>query len=264
MERAIFMNVVGTPSEILLAMETSGDVCSVAVLRNGLFTAEHTFRHGMHLSERLMTHLEQVLQDADTTLEQVGAFAVGIGPGSFTGTRIGVMTMKTLASVQEKPLVGICGLDAMASVYTGLQAVIVTPILPCRAGVVYACPFQVDGSRPNPLAEPAAFPLEELAVSLSALPFSSFLFCGPAVSRYEAALREALPEDSRIVSFGRADFPHASAVGALAYAHLAAGLPSHDPIDLTPLYISPPPISTPKKENRPPELNLETEIRQGG
>jgi hypothetical protein len=66
------MNVVGTPSEILLAMETSGDVCSVAVLRNGLFTAEHTFRHGMHLSERLMTHLEQVLQDADTTLEQVG------------------------------------------------------------------------------------------------------------------------------------------------------------------------------------------------
>src|SRR5258706_13247436 len=118
------MSSTGALPEYLLAMETSVDVCSVAVLRDGQFIAEHTFRHGMHLSERLMAHLDTVLGDADTTLEQIEAFAVGIGPGSFTGTRIGVMTLKTLALVQKKPMVGISGLDALAMEYAGLQAAV--------------------------------------------------------------------------------------------------------------------------------------------
>src|ERR1051326_1892282 len=130
------MCVSEDPPEILLAMETSVDVCGAAVFRNGLLAAEHTFRHGMHLSERLMAHLDAVLKEADATLEQVEAFAVGIGPGSFTGTRIGVMTMKTLASVRERPLVGISGLAALAHEYTGLHGVAVTSLIPCRAGVV--------------------------------------------------------------------------------------------------------------------------------
>lgn len=250
------MSELETP-QILLAMETSGDVCGVAVLRNGQLMVEHTFRHGMHLSERLLSHVDEMLQEADTTLEQVNTLAVGIGPGSFTGTRIGVMTMKTLASVLGKSLVGISGLEALAWEYSGLRDTIVTPILPCRAGVVYACPFRVDGSQPEPLTEPAAFPLGDLAAILAGQATTSLLCCGPAAKRYESELRAALENSAQVLSFGSADFPRASAVGALACAYLTAGNPPQDPLSMVPLYISPPPISTPKKENRPPKWNPE-------
>ena len=66
-------------------MDTSGDVCSVAVLRNGQFVTEHAFRHGMHLSERLFEHIEGVLQEADAVLDDVTAFAVGAGAGIVYG-----------------------------------------------------------------------------------------------------------------------------------------------------------------------------------
>ena len=98
--------------DLMLAMDTSGDVCSVAALRNGQFVVEHAFRHGMHLSERLFGHIEGVLKEADAVLDDVTAFAIGVGPGSFTGTRIGVMTLKTLAVVQNKPLYGVNSLEA--------------------------------------------------------------------------------------------------------------------------------------------------------
>ena len=103
------------PGEALLAVETSGDVCSVAALRGQALMAEHRFRHGMHLSEHLIGHIDAVLREAGMTLADVRAFAVGIGPGSFTGTRIAVMTMKTLAFVTGQPIFGVSGLDALAA-----------------------------------------------------------------------------------------------------------------------------------------------------
>ena len=93
-----------TDSSLALAMDTSGDVCSIAVLRGGKLISEHIFRHGMHLSERLLEHVEAVLADADAKPAEVDLFGVGLGPGSFTGTRIGVMTLKTFAFMLERPI----------------------------------------------------------------------------------------------------------------------------------------------------------------
>ena len=235
---------------LMLAMDTSGDVCSIAVLRNGLLRAEHTFRHDMHLSERVLAHVEAVLADADAEFEKVSHFAVGIGPGSFTGTRIGVMTMKCFSLLCDKPIIGIDGLSAMAAEYCGIADLIVTPVLLCRSGTVYACPFSVAGSAPVPLAEPAALTFEALGNLLRSLSDRDakvrFLFCGPAAARYNENLRSVMGFEADIPAFGTVAFPRASVIGSLTMHRLEAGDGPGDALILVPLYISPPPITMPR------------------
>ncbi len=231
---------------ILVAIETSGDLCGVAVLRDGVFAVEQTFRHHMHLSEGLLDTLQTVLRVAGLSLSDVTAIAVGIGPGSFTGTRIGVMTAKTLAAVRGIPLYGVVGLEALAWAYRGLQGVHIVPMLPCRTDVVFTARYDVSSSLPIPTSDPDAVALDALAEQLIAAAPSHLLLCGAAVSRYGEALRARLLEQGLTVSLGEERFPHATSVGLLAYRRIVAGLPADPPFDLVPLYISPPPITMPK------------------
>ena len=236
-----------TPREsILVAIETSGDLCGVAVLRDGVLAVEQTFRHHMHLSEGLLDTLQTVLRVADTSLAQVTEFAVGIGPGSFTGTRIGVMTAKTLAVVRGIPLYGVIGLEALAWAYRGIGDVRIIPILPCRTGTVFAARY--DAAGPTPVAEtpPDALTLDALAEQTTAAAEKRILLCGAAVPRYGEALRTLLIDRGLSVSLGDESSPRAALIGALGYAKAAAGVPADLPFDLVPLYISPPPITMPK------------------
>lgn len=230
----------------VLAIETSGDVCGVALLRGGLLLVEHTFRHEMHLSERLMQVVDFVLKQAGLTLPDIEGFAVGVGPGSFTGTRIGVMTAKTWAALFGKPVVGIDSLMALAASYSGLLDTVVVPLLPCRKDVVYTCPFVVNGPFPDPAADPAALTLDELTALLVAQDTRRVLLCGPARERYGDDLAARLQSREVLVYQGSGLFPRASDVGHLALLRLESDLPLDDPLALVPLYISPPPITLPK------------------
>lgn len=236
-----------TNAELWLALETSGDVCSVAVQRGETFLAEHIFRHGMHLSERLIGHIDAVLHDADAALPDVTAYAVGVGPGSFTGTRIGVMTLKTLAEVEAKPIFSVSGLDALAAEYAGLRNTLVLPLLPCRLGTVFTSLYAVSGETPLALTEPAAIAVSDLFTLLDGQEPGDLICCGPAVPRYEAELRALWPEHTDTLSFGKSSDPRASQVVRLAQARSSAGGDPDDPMALVPLYIAPPPITMPGK-----------------
>src|SRR5262249_35815964 len=109
----------GGEAMLILAVETTADLCSLAI-RDGQGTlVERAFRHRMHLLERLLPDVDELLADAGVALEEIEGFAVGIGPGSFTGVRIGVATVKTWADVLQKPVVGVLSLDAVAAEYAG-------------------------------------------------------------------------------------------------------------------------------------------------
>lgn len=209
--------------------------------------SEHTFRHGMRLSEHLMAHIDAVLQEGAGNLNEVDAFAVGIGPGSFTGTRIGVMTAKTLAWIKQRPIYGIHGLMALALEMTGTGDTVV-PILPCRADVVFAGGYRVTDGSPETILEPGAWSIEDLKDRLLRLDTSGVVFCGEAVSRYRDAFAAALC-DAKRVGFGIAQSPRASQVGAAAWARRLAGDVGEDVMTLVPEYISPPPISLPRPGN---------------
>ena len=140
---------------MLLAFDTASPQVTVALLdEEGDVVAElvsaETMRHG----EQLAPLLEQVLVDAGATRFDVTAIAVGVGPGPFTGLRVGLVTARTMGFVLDVPVYGVCSLDALAleAVETGAVA---TPFLvatDARRKEVYLATYDADGSRTS---EPA-------------------------------------------------------------------------------------------------------------
>jgi tRNA threonylcarbamoyl adenosine modification protein YeaZ len=102
---------------LILALETSGETCSVALNDGTQTLAVYHFRHERRLSERFSEIIEFLLIDRQCTLQDVDVLAVGIGPGSFTGVRVGVTLAKTFALALNKPLVGVSSLSAIVEPY---------------------------------------------------------------------------------------------------------------------------------------------------
>ncbi len=235
------------PTPYLLALETSGDVCGIALLYGESVVVEHQFVHKMHLSERLMEITDFVLQSAGITLKEVSAYAVGMGPGSFTGTRMGVVTIKVWADLFQKPLYGIDSLQALASEFCGLQNTLVLPVLPCRTDVVYTAPYPVDTLPPVPLSPIEAYSLDVVAGVVPQDDTRSILLCGEGVKRYGDRLTTLLQESGKTVSIVDTHFPRVGVIGKLAMVRYRQGDGGDDAVSLVPLYVAPPPITAPKR-----------------
>jgi len=225
---------------LTLALGTSGELCSVAI-RDGQGTlVERIFRHRMHLSERLVGDVEAVLADAGATLAGIDALAVDIGPGSFTGLRIGVMTVKTWADVLDKPVAGITALDALAAEQPVYEGATVLAVIRARPGTVYARAFAMQTESLTALTDAAVLAPAELPPLLGEAPVICTV-CGDGLARHGVEIASALREAGHTVALGSADAPRASTVARLAAVRVAAGL-RDDPLTLSPLYIAPPPI----------------------
>lgn len=224
----------------ILALETTGDLCSVAVRDSDGTLVERVFRHRMHLSERLVGDVDAALADAGLDLASIDAFAVGIGPGSFTGVRLGVMTAKTWANVLGKPIVGVNALDALAW-GTGPWPGTVVPVIRARPGAVYASIFRQSSDGPIPDADPVLLTVPELVDRIAAAGESHVLLLGDGLKRTAAEIGRALSERGILPAFGPTDAPRASTLAAIAELRLANGN-ADDALALVPLYVSPPPI----------------------
>lgn len=99
---------------IILGLETSTAVCSVGLSRDGAPDIERSMRESHIHSEKLLSLVQEVVQAAGMSLRQVDAVAVSIGPGSFTGLRIGLSSAKGLSFALDKPLVAVSTFEAMA------------------------------------------------------------------------------------------------------------------------------------------------------
>jgi tRNA threonylcarbamoyladenosine biosynthesis protein TsaB len=122
---------------LVLALETSSQLGSVALWRDGATLAERVIaqklRHGAHL----LTALQAIHEEAGVRPEQVDLVAVSLGPGSYTGLRIGLTAARTAAHVLGKPLLGVASLDAIAE-NAPAEAERVVPVLDASRGEVYA------------------------------------------------------------------------------------------------------------------------------
>lgn len=224
----------------ILSLDTSGDICSVAVFDGDRLLTEYRFRHERRLSERLPAAVEFVLRDAGATLQGVDAFAVGLGPGSFTGVRVGVTTAKVWAMALGKPVVGISSLDALAAGVPGLPVSGgIAAVAPTRRHEVVAAFYRF--GQVVPVAPPAVVRNESLVSLarewLSLAPDAPLILCGEAVPAVLAETPEPAPA---AVSAAEAA-PSAALVARLAAARLARG--ESDTTDsLVPLYVTPSPV----------------------
>lgn len=131
---------------LTLAIDTSEDMAAVALGKDGKLLAENHFYNKMSLLRRLLPNIEQMISDAGYTSQDLDGIIVGLGPGSFTGLRIGITTAKALAFALSKPLVGISTLDVIAHGAAPVNAKTICPMIFARADEVYWTLFDSTGS----------------------------------------------------------------------------------------------------------------------
>lgn len=120
----------------ILAIDTATQVSSVAVADEGKLSAELTMQARLTHSETLMPHIEQVLRMAAVKKEDLEGIAVSIGPGSFTGLRIGLAAAKAMAYSLNLPVVGVSTLKALAY-HVPVPGVRIVSLLDAQKGNAY-------------------------------------------------------------------------------------------------------------------------------
>ncbi|MGI9953486.1 tRNA (adenosine(37)-N6)-threonylcarbamoyltransferase complex dimerization subunit type 1 TsaB [Moorellaceae bacterium AZ2] len=126
---------------LVLGIETSTSVVSVALVDAQKLLAEVYLDSKQHHSRRLLPVISSLLKEAGIKIKDLAGIAVALGPGSFTGLRIGLATAKGLAHAGGKPLVGIPTLDALALNAAGVGGLI-CPVLVARRQEVYAAVYR--------------------------------------------------------------------------------------------------------------------------
>ncbi len=167
----------------LLALSTSGPLPSAALFSDGALVYEALGQGGKTHSETLMPLVEQALSAAGLMPDQVDVFAADIGPGSFTGVRIGVCAANAMAMAKERPVVGVSSLRALLHGLRGPSCA----LLDCRNGNGYA--MLLGGSREILLAESAVV----VAELLPGIPAGT-LFVGDGAALYRDAILQTVAD----------------------------------------------------------------------
>jgi len=221
----------------LLAMDTSTFVGTVGVVQDGELLAEWSASVRASHGETLLPHVARVMELAGIALADIDALAVGIGPGSFTGVRIGVATAKGLALALAKPLVGVSSLRTLARgllAGAGLRV----PVIDAYKGEVYAAAYGLDEAgalveRMAPFHAPPQQAAERLMQEARAEPL---WLAGNGLARYPAFCA-ALGAHARRAP-GLCDVPRAACLAHEALLSLEQNGPS-DLARLEPLYLRP-------------------------
>ena len=129
----------------ILGIDSSGMVASVAILDDNVIVAEYTVCHGRTHSETLLPMIDEIMKNAELTVNDMDAVAIAAGPGSFTGLRIGAATAKGLALSIEKPIIPVKTCEGLAFNLNG-AAGLVCPIIDARRNQVYTGLYHVMGN----------------------------------------------------------------------------------------------------------------------
>ena len=161
----------------ILAVDSSSKTAAAALLEDGALIGESSVRTDTH-SAVLLPMIEDLLKAAKTALGDIGLMAVTVGPGSFTGVRIGVSLVKGLAFADRIPCVGVSTLEAMAYNFSGVRGLVV-PVLDARRETVFTAVFRTgeDGSVIR-LTEDAQLPVSDLMNQLAEWPNEPIFFTG--------------------------------------------------------------------------------------
>jgi tRNA threonylcarbamoyladenosine biosynthesis protein TsaB len=223
----------------ILAVDTSTDVGSVAVTVDGHLRSENTFAGRARHGEVLLGWVQRSLETAELGLADLDLLAVGLGPGSFTGLRVGLATMKGLAMGRGLPLVGVGSLPVLArGLGVGGDAV-AAPIVEAHRGEVFAAAYALpEAGMVSEVQAPFHETPSEAARRLrQAVPSATLVLCGSGARHHRAVLEDALGPGS-IFASPVWDVPRGALVALEAEAQYARRGPS-DLATLEPLYLRP-------------------------
>jgi tRNA threonylcarbamoyladenosine biosynthesis protein TsaB len=218
----------------ILAFDTSANLTSVAVCDGPRVLCEDERADSDRHAEVLLPRVQSCLAESGLRLEDIELFAVGIGPGSFTGVRVGVATAKGLGLALKRP---VCGVVSLASLAAGASehGEWLAPVIDAFKGEAFAALYRATELGLECVLEPFhAAPAAALARIASAAETHAFTLLGGGLRRYAAELG-ALPDRATLLD-AAFDAPRARHVARLAA--LAAAKGEVPPLaELVPLYV---------------------------
>lgn len=210
----------------ILAADTSGGVCSAAVLDKNRILSESYTNAGRTHSENIGPMIDFCLSCAKLSIRDIGLFSCATGPGSFTGLRIGVGMTKAFSHASGKPAAGVNTLDALAHNVYGTDK-IVCPVIDARRGEVYTATYKA-GKR---ITEYSALALDDVLRKLSGSPA---IFVGDAAVKFKQKILDYGFE----TAYESVVLQRAGSVGLLAYQMYLNGKVS-TACGLEPFYLRP-------------------------
>ncbi|MGC9318845.1 MAG: tRNA (adenosine(37)-N6)-threonylcarbamoyltransferase complex dimerization subunit type 1 TsaB [Armatimonadota bacterium] len=179
-----------------LGIETSSPTSSVALVEDGEVVRERSFPSRMTLNQRLAGHVRAVADAADLSVAGLDAIAVGIGPGSFTGVRMGVALAKAAAHALGLPLVGVSAPEAIAAALQRPPRATVCVLQRARGEELYATVMRIgDGGMPEEADDTRVLALPRaLRTAEELLGRPPDVVCGTGVAQFADAIRSALPD----------------------------------------------------------------------
>lgn len=224
----------GLRALLILAVDTSCATASIALIEDGLIMGEYSIKNKNTHSGKLIPMINAMIELSGKTIADVDLFAAVVGPGSFTGLRIGVVTVKVMAYAAGKPVVGVKSLDALAQRGVLMNNNLICPIIDARNEQVFTRVYFNN----LPITDYMAFSIQELCDLLkkeASEKNCSIWFCGDGVISYRDKIKDMLAEKYN-------EFPleillnNASSVGAIALEMYQRG-DILQPEDLNPFYL---------------------------
>lgn len=213
----------------VLSIDTSTKCLSMAVLEESGTICELSRITPMQHSSLLFPMMDDCLKKAGITIKAIDGFAVSLGPGSFTGLRIGVAAMKGLAFSLGRPIVGIPTLDVIAE-NAKPDKYKVVPILDAKRGQVYSAIYTFNGQHIKRLSEDMVIDIDGLLEKID----DKVMFLGEGLERYQDVIKEK-SNGMALFAPRKSWFPRASVVARHGIRRLKSG-PPDSTYDISPIY----------------------------
>lgn len=207
----------------VLALDTSSNVASAAIIEDGKLLGENILNHKKTHSQKIMVMIEELFGDLELTVHDIDVFAAANGPGSFTGLRIGVATVKALAHSVDKPVVGVSTLAGLAYnlPYTSY---IIVPVMDARRNQVYTASYIWENGTLKELEADSAMSIEDRVSSCRKM--GKVIFVGDGVNVHRDYIAGQLGENAYFAPV-TALMQRASSVAALALEKANRGETEH-------------------------------------
>jgi tRNA threonylcarbamoyl adenosine modification protein YeaZ len=222
---------------MILAIDTSTDNASLALVQGDTVLAEANWRCEQNHTVELLPHLARLLEEARVEIKSISAVIVARGPGSFNGLRAGVSTAKGLAFSRGVPIIGISSLEVVAYEHAG-SSLPVCPILNAGRGEIATAVYQRKDNNWRQLVAEHITTLDALCSEIAA----KTIFCGEFVPQLASELKKRLRERAVIAA---TDPPRARLLAELGKRRLDAG-DYDNAATLQPLYLRRPAITQAK------------------
>ena len=226
----------------LLTIDTSVKKFSISVSEDAKIIKYRTFALNRMLSSSIISNINKGLSNSSIPLNKIDAFAVGLGPGSFTSLRIGLSAIKAFALANKKPVIGIPSIDAIA-LNVSCPACMVCVVSDARRDMLYSCTYKKSGDKIIKKSKYVLMSIKDILVKLE----NKAVFIGDGIALY----KKGIEASGKCISFEPEKLWYPKIKNMVKLAADKCKAKKFDDIDsLIPLYLYPDDCQVHKKINK--------------